>query len=306
MHHLPPLKSVIAFEVVARLGNISKAAEELNLTPSAVSHQITNLEHYVGLKLFGRTSRGVVLTPAGERYQQSLAGALALIASAAQNARADDGIEVLRVHASPSFASLWLMPRLPDFMQQHPDIRIRLSASHMHSDFSRGEVDLDIRYGAVRWADLHVETICTEEVTPMISPALAARLQLGSPQDLLQQNLIFSEVNLVQWPQWFAAHGIQVSPSQYALSFDRAYLAIEAAVQGLGIALDSSWLAEAALADGKLMPAFPDRKGIRVHAHHLVYPATHGKWPKVKRFNDWLLQAVQKRPRSPSHRQPLD
>jgi len=292
MHHLPPLKSVIAFEVVARLGNISKAAEELNLTPSAVSHQITNLENFVALKLFHRTSRGVALTPAGERYQQSLAGALALIASAAQNARADDGIEVLRVHASPSFASLWLMPRLPHFMHEHPDIRIRLSASYMHSDFSQGEIDLDIRYGAARWADLHVETISTEEVMPMISPTLAERLKLRTPQDLLQQNLIFSEVNLVQWPQWFAAHGIQLAPSQYALSFDRAYLAIEAAIQGLGVALDSAWLADAALKEGRLVPVFPDRKGIRVHAHHLVYPATHGKWTKVERFKRWLLQAV--------------
>jgi LysR family glycine cleavage system transcriptional activator len=287
--HLPPLKSVVAFEVVARHANISKAAEELNLTPSAVSHQITNLENYVGLKLFERTYRGVILTQAGERYQQSLAGALALIASAGQNARADDGIEILRVHAAPSFASLWLMPRLSAFRLAHPDISIRLSASHMHMDFSRGEVDIDIRYGAVRWADLHVKTIFTEEIMPLISPGLAAQLQLRNPQDLLQQNLIFSEVNLVQWPQWFAAHGVQVSPSQYALSFDRAYLAIEAAAQGLGIALDSATLAQDFLKRGQLAPAFPDQKNIRVHAHHLVYPAPHGKWAKVERFTNWLL-----------------
>lgn len=300
--HLPPLKAVIAFEVVARHANISKAAEELNLTPSAVSHQISNLEHFVGLKLFERTSRGVVLTPAGERYQQTLSGALALIASAAQSARADDGIEVLRVHASPSFASLWLMPRLPQFMREHPDIRIRLSASHMHSDFSRGEIDLDIRYGAVRWADLHVETIFTEEIMPMVSPAMAERLQLRNPQQLLQESLIFSEVNLVQWPQWFAAHGIDVSPSHYALSFDRAYLAIEAAVQGLGVALDSAWLAKGLLDEGRLVPLFPDRKSIRVHAHHLVYPATHGKWPKVKRFTGWMGQQVDAERQEPAGR----
>ncbi|PUA16517.1 LysR substrate-binding domain-containing protein [Glaciimonas sp. PCH181] len=287
--HLPPLKSVIAFEVVARHTNISKAAEELNLTPSAVSHQISNLEAFIGMKLFERTFRGVTLTPAGERYQQSLAGALALIANAAQSARGEDGIEILRVHSAPSFASLWLMPRLPHFMKTHPDIRLRLSASHMYTEFSHGDIDLDIRYGAVRWADLHVETIFTEEIMPVISPALSAELDLRGAQNLLQQNLIFSEVNLVQWPQWFAAHGLPVSPSQYGLSFDRAYMSIEAAVQGLGIALESNRLSEDFLKRGLLVPVFPDQSGIRVYAHHLVYPAAHAKRSKVGRFIAWIM-----------------
>src|SRR5512134_2343848 len=132
---LPPLKGIIAFEVVARLGSINKAADELNVTASAVSHQIANLEGFVGRKLFERTSRGLVLTPVGERYHRELSGALALIASAAQNARSSEGVEVLRVHVSPSFASLWLMPRLSAFLAAHPDLRIQLSASHTESDF---------------------------------------------------------------------------------------------------------------------------------------------------------------------------
>ena len=109
---LPPLKAITSFEVVARLGSINRAADELHLTASAVSHQITNLEGFVGRKLFDRTSRGLVLTPVGERYRNDVTGALALIASAAHNARSSEGIEVLRIHVSPSFASLWLMPRL--------------------------------------------------------------------------------------------------------------------------------------------------------------------------------------------------
>src|SRR5438876_888654 len=173
--HLPPVKSVLTFEVVARLGSISKAAEELNLTPSAVSHQMTNLESHVGRKLFERTARGVDLTPAGQRYQQSLAGALAIIASAAEDARAE-GIEILRIQASPSFAGLWLMPRLPRFVSEHPDIKFRLYASHVHSDFSRGDVDIDIRYGLTRWTEMHVETIFTEEVLPLIRPNLKEQL----------------------------------------------------------------------------------------------------------------------------------
>ena len=285
---LPPLKGIIAFEVVARLGSINKAADELNVTASAVSHQITNLEGYVGRKLFERTSRGLMLTPVGERYQNDVTGALALIASAAHNARNAEGVEVLRIHVSPSFASRWLMPRLPAFLAEHSDLRIQLSASHTHSDFSRGEVDLDIRYGAIKWGELHVETIFEEEMLPLASPTLLGRAVMRSPEQLLAQPLIFSDVNVVQWPRWFAAHGVPLSPATYALRFDRAYLVIEAAIQGLGVALESARLSETALSNGDLVPVFPDRKGIQVHAHHLVYPESHGKWNKVVRFVTWL------------------
>jgi LysR family transcriptional regulator, glycine cleavage system transcriptional activator len=285
---LPPLKGIIAFEVVARLGSINKAADELNVTASAVSHQIANLEGYVGRKLFERTSRGLVLTPVGERYQNDVTGALALIASAAHNARSAEGVEVLRIHVSPSFASLWLMPRLSAFLAEHPDLRIQLSASHTHSDFSRGDVDLDIRYGAIKWGELHVETIFEEEMLPLASPTLLGRALMRSPEQLLAQPLIFSDVNVVQWPRWFAAHGVPLSPATYALRFDRAYLVIEAAIQGLGVALESARLSERALRNGDLVPVFPDRKGIQVHAHHLVYPESHGKWSKIVRFVTWL------------------
>jgi LysR family glycine cleavage system transcriptional activator len=299
--HLPPLKGIIAFEVVARLGSINKAADELSVTASAVSHQINNLEGFVGRKLFERTSRGLVLTPVGERFRTDLTGALALIASAALTARSSEGVEVLRIHVSPSFASLWLMPRLPAFLAEHPDLRIQLSASHTHSDFSRGEVDLDLRYGAVRWGDLHVETIFEEEMLPLVSPALLKRAVVRSADQLLSQPLIFSDVNVLQWPRWFAAHGVPLSPGTYALRFDRAYLVIEAAVQGLGFALESARLAEASLKKGDLVPVFADRKGIMVHAHHLVYPEAHGKWSKVERFVSWLRrEASRALPTAPS------
>lgn len=290
--NLPPMRTVLAFEVVARLGSLSKAAHELGLTTSAISHQITNLEAHVGLKLFERTARGVELTAAGQRYQQSLVGALTVLASAAEHAR-NEGVETLRIQASPSFASLWLVPRLSRFMETHPDIKLRLSASHVHSDFSRGEFDIDIRYGLIRWTDVHVETIFTEEVLPLISPKLRDELDLRTPEQLLVQNLILSNVNLVQWPQWFAAHGVTISPSQYALSFDRAYLSIQSAVLGLGICLESDRLAEDALGRGLLVPVFPYRKRIQIHAHHLVYPPAHAEWSKVGRFVGWIRREAE-------------
>lgn len=290
MSDFPPMKAVVAFEVVARNASFGKAAEELNLTISAVSHQIATLEEYVGRQLFLRSPRGVTLTAAGERYRQSLSGALAIIADATQTARTETGTEVLRIHSSPSFARLWLMPRLPRFRAAHPEIRLRLSASPGHSAFLRGEVDADIRYGTARWADLHVESVFAEEMMPLISPNLKARLSLRSPEDLLLQDLILSDVNLVQWPQWFAANGIGMCPSQFALRFDRAGLAIDAAVMELGIALESDKLAAQFLKAGTLVPVFPDAKSIRVHQHHFVYPPQHAKLSKVSKFASWLRE----------------
>lgn len=297
--HLPPLKAIVAFEVVARLGSVNKAADELNVTASAVSHQVAKLEGFVGRKLFDRTSQGLVLTPIGERFRADVTGALATIASAALAARETEGVEVLRVHVSPSFATLWLMPRLPGFLVEHPDLRIQLSAAHTHSDFSRGEADLDIRYGNVRWEDLHVETIFEEEILPLVSPRLLAGAAVRSPEDLLARPLIFSQVNVVQWPRWFAAHGVALSPGDYALRFDRAYMVIEAAVQGLGWALESDRIAEKYLENGSLVPVFKDRKGIRAHAHHVVFPEPHGKWRKVERFLTWLRREAGRAPAPP-------
>jgi LysR family glycine cleavage system transcriptional activator len=290
----PPFKGLLAFDAVARLGSISKAAEELNLTVSAVSHQISNLESFVERQLFDRSPRGLTVTIYGERFQRDITGALTLLAAAAQNVRSGEVAEVLRIHAVPSFASLWLMPRLPAFRARYPQLRVQLDASHGEVDFGRGETDVDICYGTVRGRDLHVETIFSEEVMPMISPALKSKLNIRTPEDLIDQELILSEKTLLQWPHWFSAHGVPVSPTGYSLSFDRTFMVLDAAIQGLGIALDSSRTAESALKRGDLVPVFEDRKSMPVHAHHLIFPRAHAQWDRVTKFTEWLREEASK------------
>src|SRR4030095_10307213 len=134
--------------------------------------------------------------------------------------------------------------------------------------------------------DLHVETLFEEELLPLASPELLQRAVLRTPEHLLAMPLIFSDINIVQWPRGFAAHGVPLSPASYALQFDRAYMAIEAAAQGLGVALESNRLAETYLRSGALAPAFPDRKAIHVHAHHLVFPNAHRQGSTVERLGD--------------------
>jgi Bacterial regulatory helix-turn-helix protein, lysR family/LysR substrate binding domain len=171
----PPLPSLLAFEAIARRKSFALAAAELHLTPSTVSHQVARLEGFLGVKLFERSSRGVKLSPAGESYLQRVAGALGAIGAATDDVR--QGVRnSLYVHASPSFASLWLMPRIGQFAQAHPGVSLFLSASHVHSDFELGQVDLDIRYGVPHWPPLVVKPIFRE------------------PADLLQVSLIQSTV----------------------------------------------------------------------------------------------------------------
>ena len=293
--HFPPFKGLIAFDAVARLGSISKAAEELNITVSAVSHQVANLEAFVERQLFDRSPRGLTLTIHGERFKGDISGALTMIASAAQNVRTGEVAEVLRIHAVPTFASLWLMPRLPSFRARHPALRVQLSATYGDSDFARADVDVDIRYGMPTGRDLHVETLFPEQIFPMISPTLKATLRIETAADLVRQDLILSERTLVQWPHWFAAHGVTECPASYGLAFDRTSMVLDAAVQGLGIALDSDRIAAAALARGDLVPVFDDRKGMTVSAHHLVYPRAHAARDRVVRFSAWLREEAAKR-----------
>lgn len=288
----PPFKGILAFDAVARLGSVTKAAEDLNLTVSAVSHQLANLETFLNQRLLERSPRGITLTIHGERFQRDIAGALTSIAAAAQHVKSGDVSEVLRVHTVPTFASLWLMPRQPKFRALYPNLRVHLAASHVDVDFTKGQSDIDIRYGAIHGRDLHVESVFSEEILPMISPSLKAQLGIKTPLDLVGQELIRSEFTMIQWSHWFAAHGVPVGPSSYVLSFDRTSMVIDAAVQGLGIMLDSHRTAEGALRRGDLVPVFEDRKGMPVRAHHMVFPRAHANWDRVEKFARWLREEV--------------
>lgn len=285
---IPPLSALQSFEAIARRRSFALAAAELHLTPSAVSHQMARLEELLGIRLLERSARGVELTPAGRAYLQRVAGALGAINAATDDLR--HGVQdTLYVHSSPSLASLWLMPRLARFTHQHPDVQLVLSASHMHSDFQVGQVDVDIRYGLPQWPDLEIEPLFTERIVPLASPGFIELHGLRTAEDLLRVPLIQSSVSVVQWSDWFARHGRQAQqPERYALRFDRAMMSLEAAVQGMGVALESTTVAQPHLEAGRLKPVFRAEWRVEVQAHFAVYPARHASRPPVRRFLDWL------------------
>ena len=287
MPSLPPMANLQAFEAVARRRSFALAAAELNVTASAVSHQVARLEALLGVRLLERNAHGVRLSAAGESYLARVAGALGAIAAATDDLR--QGVaNSLYVHSSPSLATLWLMPRLPAFAQACPEISLNLSAAHIHSDFALGRVDLDIRYGRPNWPDLVIEPLFEEPILPLASPAFIRRHRLRRPEQLLDVPLIQSNVNVVQWSDWLGAHTDRRAPDHFSLRFDRAQMAIEAAVQGLGVALESAVMAQSHLQDGRLRAVHGFDRAVRVKAHFAVYPARHARRPAVEAFLAWI------------------
>jgi len=287
MASIPPIPNLLAFEAVARRRSFALAAAELHLTASAVSHQVARLESQLGVRLFERSSHGVRLSAAGDLYLLRVGGALSAIAAATDDLR--QGVSnSLYVHSAPSIASLWLMPRLRAFAQAYPDISLNLSAAHTPSDFALGQADIDIRYGVPQWPDLVVEPLFEERIVPLASPAFIQEHRLKRPEHLIDVPLIQSNVSVVQWPDWFAAFTDRRAPDRFARRFDRAQMSLDAATQGLGVALESATIAGRHIAERKLRPVFGLEKAIKIKAHFAVYPARHARRPPVEAFLTWL------------------
>lgn len=287
MPNVPAAANLLAFEAVARRRSFAVAAAELHLTASAVSHQVARLESHLGVRLFERSAHGVRLSAAGAQYLERVAGALSAIAAATEDLR--QGVRnSLFVHCAPSLASLWLMPRLRGFADAYPDISLNLSAAHTHSDFELGQADIDIRYGVPQWGEVVVEPLFEERIVPLASPAFIKEHRLKRVEQLLEVPLIQSNVSVIQWADWFKVYSDRRAPDRFPVRFDRAQMSLDAATQGLGIALESATMAGLHLADRRLRPPFGLDKAVRVKAHFAVYPARHAKRPAVEAFLHWL------------------
>jgi LysR family glycine cleavage system transcriptional activator len=226
---------------------------------------------------------------------------LAALATATQEARHAGQGNYLYVHSSPSFASLWLMPRLSDFARHHPDVSLYVSASPQHSDFQLGQIDIDIRYGVPNWPHVEIEPLATERIQPMASPGFLKSHPVRHKQDLLQWPLIQSTVNVVQWSDWFLEQGVSTRPERFEYSFDRAMMSLDAAAQGLGVALESSFLAESYLKSQRLVPVFGRSAAHALQAHFAVYPQRNANRPAVVQFLKWLHQQREASNSSNSH-----
>lgn len=284
-------KAVQAFEAAARLSSFALAAEELFVTPSAVSHQIRALEERFGVQLFHRLHRAVVLTDAGRRYAEEIATAFARIEAATLELGRTARSDILTVHSAPSFATQWLMPRLARFSAAHPGIDVRLSASSEAVDLVASAVDLDIRYGSknIPPAGIIALAFPPETIVPLCARELAeGRHPIRRPGDLSHHTLIHSEGCLVGWHDWGRKHRTAQLDVGRGPRFDRSFMAIGAAVDGLGVCLESLLLAQRELESGRLVAPL-GMKGLQIRGYALNVLKSSVDLPKVRAFGDWLF-----------------
>ncbi len=290
---LPPLNALRAFEAAARHLSFTKAAAELHVTQAAISHQIKTLEEHLGVPLFQRRNKSVLLTEAGQLCLPGVRDGFARLAEAVDGLRALRTDNLLSVTTSPSFAAKWLVPRLERFRAANPEFDVRIDASTQLVDFARENIDAGIRYGGGTYAGLASEPLFGTEVFPVCSPRLRKGPQaLRTPADLRHHTLLHTEWlardEEPDWRMWLLAAGVSDVDWIRGPQFNDSALAIQAAIEGQGVALGRDALVAADLKAGRLVRPFRLSVAGRFR-YHLVYLPTALKRPKVAIFRDWLL-----------------
>lgn len=284
-----PLTALKVFEAAGRSESFAQAAQELGITSSAVSHAIRKLEDAVELQLFERSTREVRLTAKGRLLLEHIQRGLGEMHRGLSLVQTEEP-PPLRLHTAPSFATQWLLPRLPDFVKKNPHIDLRFSASTDYAQFKNDDFDLDIVYGEPRHDFCEYMPLAVEHLTPLCCPALAATIK--SPQDLYQHTLIQCDVQMLQWKGWFEANHL-LPILHYSLRFDRSAMAIAAAANGMGVVLESTLLAERELQEGRLLaPLRTLTHDIQYVGHFLAYPKSRVRNEAAEVFRKWLLDEL--------------
>jgi LysR family glycine cleavage system transcriptional activator len=292
---LPSLNGLRAFEAAARHMSFTQAAEELNVTQTAISHQIRRLEDELGVQLFLRLKDGLALSEDGHAYFPGIRAAFQELRYSTQALFESRHHSVLTINTLVSVASKWLLPRLPAFQQAFPDIDVRVSASTELVDFRKGGIDAAIRYGRGDWQGLRADFLMSDEIFPVCSPALLNGTKtLRTPADLAQHTLLqVSGMTANDWSTWLSAAG---QPAQLAqgprLTFDLAMMAVHAAVDGQGVCIGRSTYVDDDLRAGRLVVPF-DLRLKDALGFYLVTPQETADSKKITAFRSWLLTQCQ-------------
>jgi len=294
-NRLPPLTALRAFDAAARHMSFAQAANELNVTPAALSFQIKSLEQHLGAPLFHRLNRAVELTQAGEALSQGAAEGFQTLATAWRAAQRTQDTQTLTVTAGPAFTAKWLAPRLFDFAQAHPEVELRFSAALHRMDLSRDNVDVAIRFSRTHDPELYSLPLAEEWIMPVMTPALAAKYP--TVQSLQQAPMIFDDsINFLSppigWPQWFEAMGAPFTPT-LGPRFSQADHAIDAALASVGVVLGRRALVIKDLAEGRLVAPFPTALTTTAGFSFLCLKGME-KRPQIAMFRDWILAEIEK------------
>lgn len=293
--NLPPLNALRTFEAAARLLNFSRASEELHVTPSAVSHQIKDLEDRLGITLFRRSKKALFLTEAGSVLLQGTHAAFGALSRSMDDLHALAHAPVLTVSVPPSVAVKWLVPRLGTFRKQYPDIDVRISTDTELPDLISGDVDIAVHYGVGDYPGLRAELLVENSVAPMCSPQfLEGEAPLRQPEDLSRFTLLHDTGGdefgnpAYDWGTWLAAHGISNVDATLGLRFNTSADVLNAAVAGAGVAIGKTALAAEDLKSGRLVCLF-DAIVPEEAAYYVVFAEAGTEQPKVGAFRDWLF-----------------
>ena len=286
---IPPLTALRAFEAAGRHLSFTKAADELHVTQAAISHQVKSLEKYLGLKLFRRLNRTLLLTDAGQLYLPPLTDAFEGITRATHRLRQHLGRARLTVSVLPSFAAGWLVPRLGRFRQRCPDVDLRIDPTNSLTDFRRDDVELGILYGRGNYPGLRTDRLMREEFFPVCSPRLLeGPAPLRDPADLTHHTLLHDDMT-VDWRTWLLAAGVEGVDAERGITVTDSSMLLRAAIAGQGVALARSVLAADEIASGRLVRPF-DVDVPTEYAYYLAYPEKSADQPNVVAFREWILE----------------
>ena len=295
---LPSLNGLRAFEAAARHLSFTQAAFELNVTQTAISHQIRRLEEELGIRLFIRKNRALALTPKARDYLPGVRAAFNDLRLATDRLLRRDDDNVLTVSTLASLAAKWLLPRLSQFQEAHPRIDVRITTSTGLVDFRGGGVDAAIRYGRGHWAGLRADWLMADELFPVCSPKLLeGDKPLRRPEDLAHHTLLHSSGGYDDdWRLWLTAAGLPTNISrQPGLTFDLILMTVQAAIDGIGIAMGRTSYVQDDIAKGRLVVPFhialPADAGF-----YLVSPEAVADPPKLAAFRQWLLASTKNKP----------
>ena len=294
MASLPPLNSLRAFEAVGRHLSFSKAANELNVTPGAISQQVRGLEDFLEIKLFKRRNRSIVLTDSGQVFLPLLSDGFSRIAEAVDSVRGSQVDEPLTITAAPSFTSKWLIPRLCKFQALHPEIDVRIDASSRLVDFVREDIDVGIRFGTGEIEGLDSNYLFSFDLIPVCSPDLKHEGKaVHDLSDIRHHTLLHSQdtdfdPSFPDWAMWLATAGVDDVDASRGIFFSQGEMVIEAAIEGQGIALAASVMAAGAIESGRLVQPFETRLPVRL-SFHLITTRQKSRSSKIGAFRQWIL-----------------
>jgi LysR family glycine cleavage system transcriptional activator len=282
-----PLAALRAFEAAARHVSYSRAAEELNLTHGAISFQMRVLKEELGVDLFKRSGRRMVLTPEGQRLFGYVRDGFTRLEQGMEDVRASRRGQVLTVSVHPGLAAYWVIPRLGDFQRQHPEIDVSLLPNTALTDFSREDIDMALRYGPGHWPGLIAVKLMDEEVFPVCSPRFKGGALPKEPRDLADHALLRDARQ--PWSDWFKSIGLDLPEPERGPVYNEPSLVLQAAIAGQGIALARGALARPAIEAGHLVRLFP--RGARARfSYYIVFPPAAASIPRIAAFRDWLLK----------------